>query len=105
MRGISQQWGKDLDVVSTSRESEEIESKANPQDMATYDYLQSLANFLANERITLEGFRNQLEMNVKKACEKMFKKQNDEASRAYQAVNEFRQDFGARANSKLSIED
>ena len=42
--------------------------------MATYDYLQSLANFLANERITLEGFRNQLELNVKKACEKMFKK-------------------------------
>ena len=76
LRGISALWGKDLDVL-TEFENPEAERKANVQDVVTYEYLISLANFLANERVSLDAFRQQLMLNVTKTLEKRFKTENE----------------------------
>lgn len=109
LRGISGLWGKDLDVVAYYLEDGSA-PKANMQDTVTYEYLTSLANFLACERVSLDAFRNQLVMNVTKAIKSKLEKENqrlnglwvsadpDQKSR----INEYKEDYLRRAG-KLDV--
>jgi len=54
----------------------QLEGKPNMknsiQDLKTHEYLQSLANFIEIERVTLQGFLNQIIKAMTKAVEKKF---------------------------------
>ena len=62
MRNICALWAKDLGLneLQQAKDKNDLESKPNLknsiQDIKTHEYLQSLANFIEVERVTLLGF-------------------------------------------------
>lgn len=65
--------------------------------MATYEYLISLANFLANERVTINAFRHNLMKNISKTIEKRFRNEDDNMAKVLERVKEFKRELMSKS--------
>ena len=81
LRNITALWAKDLGLEDFEQalgggggyddEAAQVTKVKNTkQDVRTYQYLTSLANFIEVERVTLECFRSQLVKNLSKTISK-----------------------------------